>query len=109
MAIPSRRRLPRPPPPLSPAFRPTTWWDVVQSDTIAPIVKAIQVNFDSPLAFLLVLGLPIAFIAYGAFLGGRAARFFVEQDAARGGQLGRGFEEFTSLKKSEQRTGMQSG
>ncbi len=70
-----------------PAFKPTTWWDVVQSDTtIAPIVKAIHVDFDSALAFLLDLGLPIAFIAYGAFLGGRAARFFVEQDGAKGGR-----------------------
>ena len=98
MAIPSRRRLPRPPRPAIPAFRPTTWWDVVQSDTIAPIVKAVRIN-SRALAFLLVLGLPIAFIAYGAFLGGRAAPFFVEQDGARGGQLGRGFEEFTSLEK----------
>ena len=82
-----------------PAFKPTTWWDVVQSDPIAPIVKAVHVNFDSALAFLLVLGLPIAFIAYGAFLGGRAARFFVEQDGAKGGPLCLGFEEFTSFEK----------
>jgi hypothetical protein len=71
--------------PLSPAFKPTTWWDVVQSDTTAAIVKAIHVDFGGALAFLLGLGLPIACIAYGAFLGGRAVRFFVEQDGARVG------------------------
>jgi len=71
--------------PLSPAFKPTTWWDVVQGDTTAAIVKAIHVDFGGALAFLLGLGLPIACIAYGAFLGGRAVRFFVEQDGARVG------------------------
>jgi hypothetical protein len=61
---------------------------VVQGDTtaaIAPIVKAIHDDFGGALAFLLGLGLPIAFIAYGAFVGGRALRFFVEQDRARAG------------------------
>jgi hypothetical protein len=74
--------------PPAPAFMPTTWWDVVQGDTtaaIAPIVKAIHDDFGGALAFLLGLGLPIAFIAYGAFVGGRAVRFFVEQDRARAG------------------------
>jgi hypothetical protein len=68
-----------------PAFKPTSWWDVVLGDTtaaIAPIVKAIHDDFGGALAFLVGLGLPIAFIAYGAFLGGRAVRFFVEQDVA---------------------------
>jgi hypothetical protein len=74
--------------PPAPAFKPTTWWDVVQGDTtaaIAPIAKAIHDDFGGALAFLLGLGLPIAFIAYGAFVGGRAVRVFVEQDRARAG------------------------
>jgi hypothetical protein len=85
--------------PLSPAFKPTTWWDVVQGDTTAAIAHALHVDFGGALAFLLCLGLATVFLAYGAFLGGRAVRFFVEQDGAKGGPLSPGFEEFTSFEK----------
>jgi hypothetical protein len=82
---PIARKATSPAAPPFPAFKPTTWWDVVLGDMTATIVKAIHVDFDSAVPFLLGFGLPIAFIAYGAFLGGRAVRFFVEQDRARDG------------------------
>jgi hypothetical protein len=69
--------------PPAPAFKPTTWWDVVAGDTaaaFAPTLKATHDAFDRALALVLGSGLPIAFIAYGAFLGGRAVRFFPEHD-----------------------------
>ncbi len=88
--------------PPAPAFRPTTWWDVVKGDAtaaIAPVVKAIQDRFVFALPVLILVGFPIFAMAYGAFLGGWAVRYVKEQDIATRRQLGRGFEEFTSFEK----------
>jgi hypothetical protein len=43
------------------------------------------------------LSLPIAFIAYGAFLGGRAARFILERDGAGGRPRSSGLEGVTTI------------
>ncbi len=71
--------------PPAPAFRPSTWWDVAAGNmaaAIAPIVKATHDAVGGALVFLLGFGLPIAFIAYRAFLGGRALRVFPKQAGA---------------------------
>jgi len=69
--------------PPAPTFKPTTWWDVVEGNTaaaFAPTLKATNDAFGGAFVLVLGLGLPIVFIAYGAFLGGRAVRFFPEHD-----------------------------
>ena len=70
--------------PPAPTFKPTTWWDVVEGNTAAAFAPTLKATHDAffggAFVFVLGLGLPIVFIAYGAFLGGRAVRFFPEHD-----------------------------
>jgi hypothetical protein len=48
---------------------------------------------------LFFLGLPIGFLAYGAFLGGRAVRFFRERDGAGGCPPRSGLEGLAAMRE----------
>jgi hypothetical protein len=86
--------------PRGPAFQPTTWWAVVKGDSsaaIAATMKTLRERSVLLLQSLFFLGLPIGFLAYGAFLGGRAVRFFRERDGAEAHPSGSGLEGLAAM------------